>query len=66
MPARDFLNIVEEILREDAVRLYAGHPEELQNALDDIDDMVGSGTEEPAVVSLHSVERDAAWAAMGD
>jgi hypothetical protein len=51
--------MVEALMREDVARMYAGYPEAQQEALDDLDELLAGSGES---VSLHSAERDAAWA----
>ena len=56
--------MVEALLREDAMRLYAGDPKAVRQALDNIDDFLAGG-ESGDVVALHDAARDAAWAELG-
>lgn len=63
MPAREFLNVVEALKREDVMRMYAGDPQAMSEALDDLDDAIyGDGG---VGVGLDDPGRDAAWAQLG-
>lgn len=64
MPAREFLNVVEALMREDVIRMNAADPEALQEALDDLDDFLTGGGEDSDMVGLHDPGREAAWVDM--
>lgn len=51
---------MEVVLRKEIHALYAGNPEGLREALDDLDDVLGGDSN---VVGLNDPRRDDAWAA---
>lgn len=65
LEARAYLNIVEALLREDVWHMYAGDPEAVQEALDELEELVGSSADSGQAVGLHDAGRDAAWAQLG-
>lgn len=66
MPAREFLNVVEALMREDVIRMNAADPEALQEALEDLDDFLGLNDDDVGAgeVGLFDPGREAAWADM--
>lgn len=63
LTVREFLDFVHATRVEDITRMFAGHPQQLQDALDDLEESLTAEVE-PQVVALHSADREAAWAAM--
>jgi hypothetical protein len=47
------------------VRMNAGDPEALREAMSGLDEFLGVGSGESNVVSLHDPAREAAWAELG-
>lgn len=61
LDAREFLNLLEAMLRADIRQMYAGHPQEMEEALEDLDEALSAG----GTLVLSGAEREAAWARLG-
>lgn len=53
--------MLEAMLREDVRRMYAGHPKQMEEALEELDQALNEGES----VRLSDPEREAAWARLG-